>query len=138
MRVMGGLRSRMPITFWVYLIGALALSGIPPLAGFFSKDEILADASQESTLVYLLLTAAAFFTAFYMGRQILMVFFGKPRSEATNQARENPPVMTLPLILLAMGAVFSGALNLPGVHSLTDWLADNLLFESKSVLYTFH
>jgi NADH-quinone oxidoreductase subunit L len=126
MRVMGGLRSRMPITFWVYLLGALALSGIPPLAGFFSKDEILADASQESTLVYLLLTAAAFFTAFYMGRQILMVFFGAPRSEATKLAKENPPVMTLPLILLAVGAVLAGALNLPGVHSLTDWLEHTL------------
>jgi NADH-quinone oxidoreductase subunit L len=122
MRNMGGLSSRMKITFWVYLIGALALSGIPPLAGFFSKDEILADASRENMLVYILLAVAAFFTAFYMGRQILMVFFGKPRTEAAANAPENPPVMTVPLMLLAVGAILGGALNLPGVHTLTDWL----------------
>jgi NADH-quinone oxidoreductase subunit L len=122
MRNMGGLRSRMPITFWVYLIGALALSGLPPLAGFFSKDEILADASMENLAVYVMLAAAAFLTAFYMGRQILMVFFGKSRSEAAAHARENPPVMTIPLMILAGLAVVGGGLNLPGLHSLTTWL----------------
>ena len=122
MRNMGGLRSRMKVTFWVYLIGALALAGIPPLAGFFSKDEILADASGESTVVYILLAAAALFTAFYMGRQILMVFFGEPRSEAAAHARENPPVMTVPLMILAGLSIIGGALNLPGVHTLTEWL----------------
>lgn len=119
---MGGLRSRMKITFWVYFIGALALAGLPPLAGFFSKDEILADASLENTAVYVLLAAAAFLTAFYMGRQILMVFFGKARSEAAVHALENPPVMTIPLIVLAALSIVGGALNLPGVHTLTDWL----------------
>jgi NADH-quinone oxidoreductase subunit L len=122
MRNMGGLRSRMPITFWVYLIGALALSGIPPLAGFFSKDEILADSSIESTIVYILLAAAAFLTAFYMGRQVLMVFFGKSRSDAAAHARENRPVMTVPLMILAGLAFVGGGLNLPGIHSLTSWL----------------
>jgi NADH-quinone oxidoreductase subunit L len=126
MRVMGGLRSKMKITFWVYLIGALALSGLPPLAGFFSKDEILADAFHENTLVYILLAIAAFFTAFYMGRQILMVFFGEPRSGAASHAPENPPVMTVPLILLAGGAIIGGALNLPGVHTLSHWLEHTL------------
>ncbi|MDF1499060.1 MAG: NADH-quinone oxidoreductase subunit L [Anaerolineales bacterium] len=122
MRNMGGLRSRMKITYWVYLIGALALAGLPPLAGFFSKDEILADASMENTVVYVLLAVAAFFTAFYMGRQILMVFFGKARSAAAEHAVENPPVMTIPLITLAGLSIIGGALNLPGVHALTDWL----------------
>lgn len=122
MRNMGGLRSRMKITFWVYLVGALALAGIPPLAGFFSKDEILADASHANILVYLLLTIAALFTAFYMGRQILMVFFGKPRSAAAAHATENPPVMTMPLVVLAILSVLGGGLNLPGVHTLTEWL----------------
>jgi NADH-quinone oxidoreductase subunit L len=126
MRNMGGLRSRMKITFWVYLIGALALAGLPPLAGFFSKDEILADASMENTVVYILLAVAAFFTAFYMGRQILMVFFGKARSEAVEHAVENPPVMTVPLMVLAGGAIVGGALNLPGVHALTDWLEHSI------------
>lgn len=120
---MGGLRSRMKVTYWVYLIGALALAGLPPLAGFFSKDEILADANMENMGVYILLAAAAFLTAFYMGRQILMVFFGKARSEAAAHATENPPVMTIPLIALAGLAIFGGALNLPGIHKLTDWLA---------------
>jgi NADH-quinone oxidoreductase subunit L len=126
MRNMGGLRSRMNITFWVYLIGGLALAGIPPLAGFFSKDEILADANHTNMLVYVLLTIAAIFTAFYMGRQILMVFFGSPRSDAAAHAKENPPVMTVPLIALAVLSVFGGLLNLPGIHTLTDWLEHTL------------
>jgi NADH-quinone oxidoreductase subunit L len=126
MRNMGGLRSRMKVTFWVYLVGGLALAGIPPLAGFFSKDEILADANEANLLVYLMLTVAAVFTAFYMGRQILMVFFGKPRSEAAAYAQESPPLMTVPLIALAALAVIGGALNLPGVHSLTLWLEHTL------------
>ncbi len=91
MRNMGGLRKRMPTTFWVYLVGSLALAGIAPLAGFFSKDEILAAASHKYPVVFVLLVIAAFFTAFYMGRQVLMVFFGKPRSRAAEGAVENPP-----------------------------------------------
>jgi NADH-quinone oxidoreductase subunit L len=96
MRNMGGLRRRMPTTFVVYLIGALALAGIPPLAGFFSKDEILLDASLTNGWVYGLLTVAAFLTAFYMGRQVWMVFFGKARSEPAAQAEESPALMTVP------------------------------------------
>ena len=126
MRNMGGLRSRMGITFWVYLVGALALAGLPPLAGFFSKDEILADAQNANMSVYFLLTAAAFFTAFYMGRQILLVFFGKARSAAAAHAEENPPVMTVPLVLLAGLSALGGLINLPGLHSLTRWLEHTL------------
>lgn len=129
MRVMGGLRKRMPITFWVYLIGALALAGIAPLAGFWSKDEILAEASLISPAIYWLLTISAFFTAFYMGRQILMVFFGEPRSEATAHAKESPPVITIPLIILAGLSVVGGFLNLPGVHTFTHWLEHTLTIE---------
>ena len=126
MRNMGGLRSRMRITFWVYLIGALALSGIPPLAGFFAKDEILTEASLLNPTVNILLTIAAFFTAFYMGRQVLLVFFGEPRSGPAEEARENPPVMTVPLIVLAVLSIFGGGLNLPGIHTLTHWLEHTL------------
>ena len=122
MRFMGGLRKRLPITTWVYIIGAAALAGIPPLAGFVSKDEILLDASRENPLVYILLTLAAFFTAFYMGRQIFMIFFGEPRHEAAKHAAESPPVMTTPLIILAVLSVVGGAMNIPGVHSLAHWL----------------
>jgi NADH-quinone oxidoreductase subunit L len=126
MRGMGGLRGRMPVTFIVYLVGSLALAGIPPLAGFFSKDEILADAAAGHTAIYLLLTAAAFLTAFYIGRQVLMVFFGKPRSGAAEQAEESPAVMTGPLIALAGLAAVGGALNFPGLHSLTLFLEHTL------------
>jgi len=126
MRNMGGLRSRMKTTFWVYLIGGIALAGIPPLAGFFSKDEILADANQTNMLVYVLLTIAAIFTAFYMGRQILLVFYGNPRSEAAANAKENPPLMTVPLIILAVLSILGGALNLPSIHTLTHWLEHTL------------
>jgi NADH-quinone oxidoreductase subunit L len=126
MRNMGGLRERMPTTFVVYLVGALALAGIPPLAGFFSKDEILADASLTQPVLYVLLTAAAFLTAFYMGRQILMVFFGSARSTAAAHASENPPIITGPLAALAALAALGGLLNLPaplpGAHALTGWL----------------
>jgi NADH-quinone oxidoreductase subunit L len=123
MRNMGGLRKTMPVTFWLYLIGTLALAGIFPFAGFWSKDEILADAFREGfTVVYWLLTAAAFFTAFYMGRQIWLVFFGKPRHEAAARAEESPGIITVPLMVLAALAVFGGALNLPGRDGLALWL----------------
>ena len=122
MRNMGGLRSRMKTTYWVYLIGALALAGILPLAGFWSKDEILAEANQLNTGVYWLLTVAAFFTAFYMGRQILMVFFGEPRTPAAEHAVESPPLMIVPLLVLAVLSVLGGALNLPAVHTFGNWL----------------
>jgi len=122
MRNMGGLRKQMPVTFWLYLVGALALAGIFPLAGFWSKDEILADAFHKFPTVYWLLTIAAFLTAFYMGRQVWMVFFGMPRHAAAAHAEESPKVITIPLMILAGLAVLGGALNLPGVHSLTLWL----------------
>jgi NADH-quinone oxidoreductase subunit L len=122
MRNMGGLRSRMKVTFVVYVIAGLALAGIPPFAGFFSKDEILADANASNHLIYILLAVAAFLTAVYIGRQLVMVFFGQPRSEAAAQAHENPLVMTIPLMTLALLASVGGGLNLPGVETLTHWL----------------
>jgi NADH-quinone oxidoreductase subunit L len=126
---MGGMRKSMPVTFWLYIIGTLALTGIPPFAGFWSKDEILADAFREGfTVVYWLLTAAAFFTAFYMGRQIWMVFFGKARHEAAAKAVESPPIITVPLMVLAALSVIGGALNLPGLHTLTGWLEHTIAF----------
>ncbi|MCC7118369.1 MAG: NADH-quinone oxidoreductase subunit L [Anaerolineales bacterium] len=124
MRNMGGMRKTMPVTFWMYLIGALALSGIFPFAGFWSKDEILLDAKLHYPAAYWLLTIAAFFTAFYMGRQIWMVFFGTARTEPARHAQESPKVMTLPLAALAILSVVGGALNLPfeGFHNLGHWL----------------
>ncbi|MCX6055532.1 MAG: NADH-quinone oxidoreductase subunit L [Chloroflexi bacterium] len=126
MRQMGGLRSKMPLTFWVYLIGALALSGIAPLAGFFSKDEILASAWRTQPVIFVILALAAFFTAFYMGRQLTLVFFGSPRSTAASKAEESPLLITLPLMILAALSVLGGALNLPGVLTLESWLSHTL------------
>jgi NADH-quinone oxidoreductase subunit L len=134
MRNMGGLRKTMPVTFWLYMIGTLALAGIVPFAGFWSKDEILLDASLHYPTVYYLLTVAAFFTAFYMGRQIWMVFFGEARTKAAEHAEESPKVMTVPLMVLAGLSLLGGALNLPtiaglilpGAHTLSGWLGHTL------------
>jgi NADH-quinone oxidoreductase subunit L len=128
MRNMGGMRKTMPVTFWLYMIGTLALAGIFPFAGFWSKDEILLDASLHFPSVYWQLTIAAFFTAFYMGRQIWMVFFGEARTEAAAHAEESPKVMTVPLMVLAVLSVAGGALNLPfeGFHNLGHWLEHTL------------
>ncbi|MFZ0534458.1 MAG: NADH-quinone oxidoreductase subunit L [Anaerolineales bacterium] len=122
MRNMGGLRHKMKTTYWVYLVGALALAGIVPLAGFWSKDEILAEASALNPAVYVLLIIAAFFTAFYMGRQIFMVFFGESRSEPAAHAEESPAVMTIPLVILALLSIVGGFLNFPTLHTFTTWL----------------
>ncbi|MCA9964543.1 MAG: NADH-quinone oxidoreductase subunit L [Anaerolineales bacterium] len=117
MRTMGGLRHHMPTTFWTYLVGSLALAGIVPLAGFWSKDEILAHAATNDgsifTLVYWLLTVAAICTAFYMARQVKMVFFGEPRHKAAEHAHESPRTMTMPLVILAILAILGGLLNFP-------------------------
>jgi NADH-quinone oxidoreductase subunit L len=128
MRNMGGLRKTMPVTFWLYMIGTLALAGIFPFAGFWSKDEILLDASLHYTSVYWQLTIAAFFTAFYMGRQIWMVFFGEPRHDAAAHAQESKPIITAPLMVLAALSILGGALNLPfeGFHNLGHWLEHTL------------
>ncbi len=134
MRNMGGLRKTMPVTFWLYMIGTLALAGIFPFAGFWSKDEILLDASLHFPAVYWVLTLAAFFTAFYMGRQVWMVFFGEPRHEAAAHAEESPKVMTVPLMVLAALSILGGALNLPfeGFHNLGHWL-EHTLHEVESL-----
>ena len=126
MRNMGGLQRRMPVTFWVYLAGALALSGIAPLAGFFSKDEILTSVGQQSLPVFIILLAAAFLTAFYMGRQLLMVFGGRARTPVAEQAKENPPIITVPLIILAVLSIFGGLINFPGLNWLETWLEHTL------------
>jgi NADH-quinone oxidoreductase subunit L len=106
---MGGLVRRMPITGWSFVIGALALAGIPPLAGFFAKDQILEIANHtRRTWIYLLGTLGALLSALYIGRLLFLAFFGEPRSEEAEHAHESPSVMTLPLVLLAVGAVVSG------------------------------
>jgi NADH-quinone oxidoreductase subunit L len=123
---MGGLLRRMPRTGWTFIIGALALTGIFPLAGFWSKDEILADAwltfragghfgvsASLGLFVWLLLTIAALLTAFYTGRQVFLTFAGKPRSEAAEHVPESTPSMTWPLIILAIFTAFLGLFGMP-------------------------
>ncbi|MCY4073090.1 MAG: proton-conducting transporter membrane subunit [Chloroflexi bacterium] len=121
MRNMGGLRKRMPITYITYLIGTLALAGIFPFAGFWSKDEILADAWYEGFqlnalsgfIAFGILLVAAAFTAFYMWRQIVLVFFDEARSEGARQAPESNGAMLLPLVVLAIFTCIIGLINVP-------------------------
>ena len=125
MRHMGGLRRRMPITWFTYLIGTLALAGIIPFAGFWSKDEILADSwlaglhgkdlyQQFGGYIALaLLLLAAAFTAFYMWRQMELVFYGRTRSPAADHAPESVASMTVPLLVLALFSIFVGFVNTP-------------------------
>ncbi len=112
---MGGLRKKMPITFWTFLIGGFALSGFPVLtAGFWSKDEIFAEAFGNGHLtVFVVLAMAAFLTAFYTMRQITLTFFGEPRTKAAEHASETPWTMTVPLIVLAVFAVGYGWVGIP-------------------------
>lgn len=133
MRNMGGIRKKMPVTYWVYLIGTLALAGIAPFAGFFSKDEILTAANETNKFVFVILISAAFLTAFYMGRQIWMVFFGKPRSEAADHAQESSALVTVPLIILAILSVFGGGLNFPGLMTLEHWLEHTIQIPHEAV-----
>lgn len=121
-RNMGGLRTRMKTTFWVYIIGTLALVGVFPFAGFWSKDEILLEGQLLFPPAYWILVIAAFLTAFYMGRQVLLVFFGKPRTQAVEHAKESPLLITIPLIILALFSFLGGGINLPRFHSFTEWL----------------
>ena len=123
MMEMGGLRKKMPKTFWTFLAGGLALSGFPLItAGFWSKDEILAHAWDEFLhegvaswpfFVWLLLTVAAFLTAFYTARQISLTFLGKPRGHHAEHAHETPNTMTIPLMLLAFFALTLGFAGIP-------------------------
>ncbi|MBQ2010448.1 MAG: NADH-quinone oxidoreductase subunit L [Selenomonadaceae bacterium] len=106
---MGGLRKKMPVTFAAMTIGVLAIAGIPPFAGFFSKDEILAAAAAVSIPLYVLAVVTAFMTAFYMARLLFVTFMGEPASrEAYDHAHEVGWFMRLPLLVLAVLSVFSG------------------------------
>jgi len=107
---MGGLRKKMPITFWTFLIGGFALSGFPVFtAGFWSKDEIFADAFHNGHMaVFITLAVAAFLTAFYTMRQITLTFLGKARTKEAEHAQETPWTMTVPLMVLAFFALTYG------------------------------
>jgi NADH-quinone oxidoreductase subunit L len=130
---MGGLRKKMPVTFWTFLIGGFALSGFPLItAGFWSKDEILSGAFNGSHLVvFVTLALAALLTAFYTMRQITLVFLGQQRTESAGHAQETTWTMTFPLVVLAIFAVSAGWAGIPKAFPglgglLPDWFGSFL------------
>ncbi|NNC43730.1 MAG: NADH-quinone oxidoreductase subunit L [Acidimicrobiia bacterium] len=128
---MGGLRKYMPTTFWTFGIGSLALAGFPLLAGFFSKDEVLASLNYASshgtpsaTFVMWIGIVTAFITAFYMARAVFLTFFGEYKGDPAHEPHESPRLMTVPLQALAVGAIVAGYFNVPGIFTpFTDWLS---------------
>jgi NADH-quinone oxidoreductase subunit L len=115
---MGGLKSKMKITFLTFLMGGIAISGIPPFSGFFSKDEILSKLFFAGHYpVFAIAVLTAFMTAFYVWRLISLTFYGKPRyDEAHVHPHESPALMTVPLIILAILSVVGGFIGMPHIH----------------------
>jgi NADH-quinone oxidoreductase subunit L len=105
---MGGLSRKLPITFASFVVGVLALIGCPPFSGFFSKDAILALAYERNTAIFAVALFTAFLTAFYVIRMLVIVFFGNTRSDVARESHESSPLMTLPLIVLALLATLGG------------------------------
>ncbi|MDO7743555.1 MAG: NADH-quinone oxidoreductase subunit L, partial [Pedobacter sp.] len=129
MRHMGGLRKKLPVTFITMLIGTIAISGLPPFSGFFSKDEILAHVYEHNKVMWAIGVFTAFLTAFYMFRMIFLTFFGTYRGthHAEEKIHESPKSMTIPLIVLAVLSAIGGVIGIPeslgGSHWLSHWLA---------------
>jgi len=129
MRHMGGLRKKLPVTFITMLIGTIAISGLPPFSGFFSKDEILAHVYEHNKVMWAIGVFTAFLTAFYMFRMIFLTFFGTYRGthHAEEKIHESPKSMTIPLIVLAILSAIGGVIGIPeslgGSHWLSHWLA---------------
>jgi NADH-quinone oxidoreductase subunit L len=125
-RFMGRLKEKIPLTFITMLIGALAISGIPPFSGFFSKDAILVAALQASPLLWALGLAVSLLTSFYMFRLIYLVFYGSYRGDSGSwdHIHESPRIMTTPLIILALLSVISGLMNVPGIFGGGQWLGN--------------
>jgi NADH-quinone oxidoreductase subunit L len=124
---MGGLRKYMPRTFWTFAVGTLALAGIIPLSGFWSKDEILVTLGHEGyTAVMVIAILGAFVTAFYMTRAVALTFFGEYRGQG--HPHESPAIMTVPLVALAIPSILFGLFNvpgweIPGIGNFSEWLA---------------
>ena len=128
-RRMGGLKSKMPITFITFMLGTIAIAGIPPFAGFFSKDEILASLYHHDPITWGLAILGSALTSFYMFRVFILTFYGEFRGteKQAHHLHESPITMTLPLIILAVFSVGGGLINLPhfagGNEFLAHWLA---------------
>jgi NADH-quinone oxidoreductase subunit L len=123
-RKMGGLNKSMPKTYWTFLIATLAITGIPPLSGFFSKDEILLHVLMHSVPFWIFATFGVLLTAFYMFRLFYLAFFGKFRGTSVehHHLHESPLVMTIPLMVLAFLSVIGGFFNLPKIFEGTERL----------------
>lgn len=140
---MGGLKKFMPITHITFLLGCLAISGVPPFSGFFSKDEILAAAFEKNPILYYLGVVGALMTTFYMFRLYAMTFLGKFRGtqDQEHHLHESPSAITIPLIVLAILATVGGFIGIPEVfaknsHWLEYWLAP--IFEGSNALVEVH
>ena len=127
-RNMGGLKKYMPITFWTFLISSLAISGVFPFSGFFSKDEILAAAFEHNKVLWAVASLASLMTAFYMFRLVFLTFTGEFRGtdEQKHHLHESPALITFPLIVLALLAAVGGALGLPEVFQAKHFLKEFL------------
>lgn len=125
MRHMGGLKSKLKVTFSTMMIGTIAIAGLPPFSGFFSKDEILAHAFEYNKVLWAIGLFTAFLTAFYMFRMMFLTFSGKYRGthHAEEHIHESPSSMTFPLIVLAILAAIGGLLNVPAILGGNEWLA---------------
>ncbi len=137
-RNMGGLRKKMPITFITFLFATLAISGIPPFSGFFSKDEILIHAFASNKLFWVLGIIGSMMTAFYMFRLFFLVFFGTYRGDEHKvHAHESPKVMTIPLIILAILSTIGGFVGVPeslGGSSQISKFLDPLFHDAQNIL----
>jgi NADH-quinone oxidoreductase subunit L len=128
-RKMGGLKSKLPITHLTFLIGCIAIAGVPPFSGFFSKDEILAAAFAKNPIYWVLGVLGAAMTAFYMFRLYATTFLGQFRGtqDQAHHLHESPFAMTLPLILLAVASAIAGALGVPELMGGHHWLSHQLI-----------
>lgn len=140
---MGALKNKMKITFITFFIGSLAIAGIPPLSGFFSKDAIIFETYKEFGIPFMLTALiTAGITAFYMFRLVTLTFFGKPRYDEKHiHPHESPSTMTIPLIILAVLSVIGGFIGMPGIYGmptyLKDWL-EPVFAKSTAVLEIIH
>ncbi len=133
MRRYGALRASMFVTFITFMAGYLAIIGVPPFAGFFSKDELIYAAFEHSPVTGVLLNLAAGVTGFYMTRMVVMTFFGKARWEDDAHPHESPAVMTIPLVILALGSTFLG-LALIYWGDIESWLEPVVGYETKPAI----
>jgi len=123
-RKMGGLKKHISVTYFTFLVGVLAISGIPPFAGFFSKDEILAHAFAESPIAWSIAVITSLLTAFYMFRLLFLVFFGNERAseEKMHHIHESPRSIIIPLIILAVLSALGGFMGVPEILAGHNWV----------------